>query len=89
VIAALASLPAPFWLLGLVPVVLAVLLWKLLVSAALVALAGWSLVCHSGNDVMVLAAVLSLASATSLLLSTRYRSARVRSFRMHRQEVAQ
>jgi hypothetical protein len=88
VIAALGSLPAPFWLLGLIPVVLAVLLWKFLVSAALVALAGWSLVCHSASDVMVLAAVLALASAASLLLSTRYRPSGVRSFRLHRQEVA-
>ena len=87
-IAALGSLPAPFWLLGLIPVVLAVLLWKFLVSAALVALAAWSLVCHSASDVMVLAAVLALASAAALLLSTRYRPARVSSFRLHRQEVA-
>jgi amino acid permease len=86
--AALGSLPAPFWLLGLVPVVLAVLLWKFLVSAALVALAGWALVAHSGSDLMVFAAVLALASAAALLLSTRYRSARVRPFRLHRQEVA-
>ncbi|WNV90947.1 hypothetical protein [Umezawaea sp. Da 62-37] len=85
---ALGSLPAPFWLLGFVPVVLAVLLWKLFVSAALVALAGWSVVCHGASDVMVLAAVLALVSAAALLLSTRYRPARVSSFRMHRQEVA-
>jgi len=84
--AALGSLPPSFWLLGLVPVVLLVLLWKLLVSAALVALAGWALIGHGSHNMAVLIAFLALASAAALLMPPR-RTARLRPSRLHRQEV--
>ncbi|WP_309116743.1 hypothetical protein [Saccharothrix sp.] len=50
--------------------VLAVLLWKAVVTLALVAGAVWALVAHGGNDAVTLLAVTAAALAVLLLMTT-------------------
>ncbi|WP_158842913.1 hypothetical protein [Saccharothrix deserti] len=60
--------PLPFVLLGTMAALLAVLLWRLVLSAALVAGALWAVAASGGNDAVAVLALAAVVSAAFVLL---------------------
>ncbi|MBB5807039.1 hypothetical protein F4560_006807 [Saccharothrix ecbatanensis] len=77
--------PLPFVLLAALTVVVAVLLWRVVVSAALTACALWALAAHGGSDVVVVMALCALITAAFVVFQPARSPRRV--MRLRRQEV--
>ncbi|MFD0202615.1 MULTISPECIES: hypothetical protein [Saccharothrix] len=77
--------PLPFALLAVVVLVVAVLLWRLVVSAAMGACGLYTLVAHGEHTTAAFTALCLLIAAAVLV--ARPQSAPRRSMRMRRQEV--
>lgn len=80
------SYPLPFVPLAVIALVVAVLLWRLVVSAALTACGLYTLAAHGEHTAAALAALCLLAAAA--LLVTRSPSVPRRPMRLRRQEVS-
>ena len=77
--------PLPFLLLAVIAAVVALLLWRVVLSAVLTASGLWALAANGGSDAVVVAALCALIAAAVVV----FQPARSpRPVRLHRQEVA-